>query len=203
MKLTEEQEAFIRKTLESEGVNLPTLRDDLLDHLCCAVEIKMERNREFDQALHEAIRELAPDGLKAIETQTIFLLNKRKVNTMKLITYLIGFIASATLCMGWLFNILHWSGAQEIALAGYVGLFLIYLPLLAVLRYRDLVSGVVSERLKFILGLSAALLAGISLVMKFVHLNDMIANTLIILGFVVFMTGFLPMLFFTMYRKSA
>lgn len=41
MKLTTYQENAIVNFVDAQGLKLPTLRDDVIDHLCCAVESEL------------------------------------------------------------------------------------------------------------------------------------------------------------------
>ena len=48
MKLNIDQEKAIADFVDSYGLSIPTLRDDLLDHLCCVVESELGKgNRGF------------------------------------------------------------------------------------------------------------------------------------------------------------
>ena len=75
MKLSPDEVAIVRRQVDQSSISIDSLRDDVLDHLCCVVEIKIERGEIFDTALQEALRELAPDGLNEIQRETVFLLN--------------------------------------------------------------------------------------------------------------------------------
>ncbi len=83
MKLSVEQVAVIRKQVEQSGIVNETLRDDVLDHLCCVVEIKLSKGKDFNLAFQEASLELAPEGLVEIQRETVFLLNSFKIIRMK------------------------------------------------------------------------------------------------------------------------
>lgn len=200
MRLTEEQVARVRAIVDQADLSIQALKDDLVDHLCSATESKITRAGDFERALMEAVNEIAPRGLKAIENETIFLLNNNKVIAMKKLTYSIGLVASVTVSLGFLFSVLRYPGATELHVSGALGLLLLFFPLLAIIRYRDVVARVMSERLKYIFGFSSAGLGGVSVVFKMHHLQG--ADVLLITAFTVFIAGFLPMLFFTMYRKS-
>ena len=83
MKLTVVQIDLIQAHVEQSGLTIATLRDDVLDHLCCVVEEKLKKGKDFDRAFREALIELAPDGLAEIEHETVFLLNANKIILMK------------------------------------------------------------------------------------------------------------------------
>lgn len=200
MKLTEQQEEIIRAFVEAQGVKRPTLRDDVVDHLCCVIESQRTMDMPFEQMLENAVRELAPDGLAEIEYQTVFLLNSKRIIIMKKLTYFIGFMGSVALAAGVLFKLLHWSGGNQLFISGFLTLLLIFIPFVAFDRYKVAISKALSERLKIILGASSAIITGVAALFKVLHLQG--ANLMLILGAFIFIAGFLPFLFFTMYKKS-
>ena len=85
MNLTPEQIAHIQAVISESNLRIQTLKDDLVDHLCCVVEYDLVQEKKFDEALHEAIDELASESFEKIEHQTLFLLNfTKKSYTSKL-----------------------------------------------------------------------------------------------------------------------
>ena len=46
--LTEEQIAFIENDIKVRGITSPDLSIDLLDHICCLIENKLDEYRNFD-----------------------------------------------------------------------------------------------------------------------------------------------------------
>jgi hypothetical protein len=200
MKLSAEQVAIIRKQVEQSGIVNETLRDDVLDHLCCAVEIKLTKGENFEVALQEASHELAPEGLIEIQRETIFLLNSTKIIRMKKVTYSIGLLSVMSFVLGWMFGMLHWPGARELSIGGFLGFIFLYVPLLAFDRYKTNIRWILSDKLKFILGAISGLAMTVAIAFKILHLPG--ADQLLILGTVLFTFGFLPFLFFTIYKKS-
>lgn len=200
MKLSSEQVAIIRKQVEQSGIVNETLRDDVLDHLCCVVEIKLSKGTNFDLAVAEASHELAPEGLTELQRETVFLLNSTKIIRMKKLMYLIGLISVMAFVMGWLFGMLLLPGARELSIGGFLGFMFLYLPLLVIDRYKTNIRWILSEKLKFILGSVSGLVMTIAIAFKILHLPG--ADQLLILGTLLFTFGFLPFLFFGMYKKS-
>jgi hypothetical protein len=200
MKLSAEQVVIIRKQVEQSGIINETLRDDVLDHLCCVVEIMLSKEKNFDLALDEAVRELAPDGLVEIQRETVFLLNPTKIIRMKKVLYSVGLISVMLFVIGWLFGMLHWPGARELSIGGFLGFMFLYVPLLAIDRYKANIRWILSEKMKFILGSVSGFVMTIAIAFKILHLPG--ADQLLILGTLLFTFGFLPFLFFTMYKKS-
>jgi len=200
MKLTDEQEEQVREYVEEQGLKLSALKDDIIDHLCCVIENGLGKENSFEQLLKMAAKDLAPDGLLEIEQKTMFLLNSKRILVMKKLTYLIGFIGSMALTIGITFKLLHFPGANVLFSVGYLTLFLAFIPLMAMDRYKVAIAKVLSERLKIILGVIASIILGLAGLFKIMHLQG--ADVLLLVGGIVFAIGFLPFLFFTMYKKS-
>ncbi len=200
MKLSPEQLAVIRQRIHKSDITIKTLEDDLLDHLCCVVEKKMDKGNHFDSALREALREVAPHGLDAIQLETFYLLRSPKIIFMKKVMYLIGLISAVALSLGWLFNVLGWPGGRELFNYGFLGFLLLFVPLLAIDRYKVTLRKALPEKLKILIGAVSGIIVGISLVFKFLHLQG--ADQMLFVGMLMFTFGFLPFLFFSMYKKA-
>ncbi|WP_299184512.1 hypothetical protein [uncultured Aquimarina sp.] len=200
MKLNSEQEKKIKNFVDKQGFKLLELRDDIEDHLCCVVESDLKRGRTFDQSLQDAISELAPNGLIDLEQRTIFLLNSKRIIMMKKLMYFIGFIGALTLTAGVVFKILWYPGANKLFITGFLLLLLIFVPMLAIDRYKVAIAKTLSERLKIVLGCVSGVIVGLSGLFKLMHWMG--AEVLLLAGSFLFVVGYLPFLFFTMYKKS-
>lgn len=200
MKLTAEQVEVVRRVIESSGIEINTLKDDLLDHLCCVIECEMKAGKSLDDSLNDAIKELAPDGLKQIERETVFLLNSNKILVMKKIMFFIGFAGAFTLTMGTTFKWLHWLGGDELFMIGFLTLTLLYAPLIAIDSYKVPLSRAISQKLRITIGLLSVLSIGIGALLK---VSGLLGGDFLLLGgSVVFAVGFLPFHFFTLYKRS-
>lgn len=200
MKLTEQQVQVIEDFVNAQGIRIRTLRDDVVDHLCCVMESELEKGKAFEELLEKATSDLAPNGLGEIQDKTIFLLNARRIIFMKKAMYSIGFLGSFSLTTGVTLNVLRLPFGNEFFTVGLLTLLLVFIPLLAIDRYKVALSKALSVRLKIILGAGAAAIVGLSGVFKLLHLQG--ADVLLGIGAVVFALGFLPFYYFTMYKKS-
>ena len=127
-------------------------------------------------------------------------INSKKIITMKKMMYLIGLLASMSMTLGWLFKYLNWKGGGDMLTYGMICFLLIFLPMLAIDRYKMTLGKALSEKLKIIFGFSGAMVAGIGIVLR---TSGMQYGTLLVLiGTLIIAFGFLPFLFFRMYRKS-
>jgi hypothetical protein len=200
MKLSPGQVNIIRELVEKGGIKFELLKEDVIDHLCCVVESEVDRAKTFEIALQEAIIDLAPDGLEEIQRETVFLLNSTKIIRMKKIMYGIGLLSAISFVLGWAFGILHLPGAKELSINGFLGFVFVFVPLLAIDRFKSNIRWLLSDKLKFILGTLSALLIAAAMLFKIMHLPG--ADELFFAGAVLLAFGFLPFLFFTMYKKS-
>lgn len=200
MKVSPDQLAMIRLMVNENNVTLPALRDDLIDHLCCVVEIEMKNGKGFDASLNEAIKDIAPDGLEEIQNETLYLLNSKKIIRMKQITYFIGFIGAFALTAATTFKLLHLPGADQLFIVGYIAFLFIFVPLLAADRFKVEMSKALSEKFKIIMGTVSAIVFGLAGLFKTLHIIG--ADILLVSGAFLFAAGFLPFYFFTMYKKS-
>lgn len=199
--LSDEQTEYIRREIEKSTISRQGLKDDLLDHFCCFIENEVKNGKSFEFAYVTARQSICPNGFDEIQKETIYLLNSNKIISMKKLMYSIGLMASIGTCAGILFKLLHLPGGDELFTYGFLGIVLLFLPMLALDRYKLSLSKVLSERLKIILGFVSAIIVGLAVLLKLLHLTQF-GDTLLIAGFAIFILGFLPFLFFRMYSKS-
>lgn len=193
-------EERIIEEINNSSIKNQELKDDLIDHFCCLIEIEMTRGLSFDEALEKAYMQTAPNGLDEIQQETIFLLNYSKIMFMKRLTYGTGYLFALTSIVGIFFKMMHLPGATMLAFIGGSGLAFIFLPLLLINRYKTKANQVLSEKMKWILGVFSGMLFMLASYMKIFHLQG--AAFMLGLSFLVFGFGFLPFLFFRMYKKS-
>ncbi len=82
MELTDNQILHIENELRQSGIDYQPLREELLDHLCCAIEEKMISGNSFETAFHDSIQSFGQQGIIQVQQHTIELLTK-KTNFMK------------------------------------------------------------------------------------------------------------------------
>jgi hypothetical protein len=186
--------------IEGSTIKKKELKDDLIDHFCCLIEMDMNRGLGFDEAFERAQQQTAPNGLDEIQKETVFLLNHNRILFMKRFTYISGFLASFSLAVGFLFKILHLPLANDLTLIGIIGLAFIFLPLILADRFKHLGGQATIEKMKWIFGGLSAVTFGAGGVFKLLHWPG--AGMLLALSFLFFCVGFLPLLFFRMYKKS-
>src|SRR5688572_27932704 len=109
--LSEEQIAFISRDIRARGVEMESLQQDLLDHVCCLIEQNLEANGDFENFYTTAIRTFYRSELKEIEEETLFLLTNKNYYAMKKIMLCSGVFSVVVLSFGILFKFMHWPGA--------------------------------------------------------------------------------------------
>jgi hypothetical protein len=199
MNLTPEQISYIQAVISESNLRIQTLKDDLVDHLCCVVEYDLVQGKKFDDALHEAIDELAPEGFEKIEHQTLFLLNSKTIY-MKKVMYIVGLTSAISMSMGLVMKFLHWAGSQELTIYGFLAFMLIFVPLATIDRFKGRIQLRFSDRLRIIMGIISLAIISLGVLMKIFHMEG--ANLSVLAGAIFFSFGFLPVLFFNMYKKS-
>lgn len=199
--LSEEQEQYIISLVEKHPWKILSLQHELTDHLCCAVESSMREGVPFHIALQAALGELAPSGLAAVEEETIDIMNKTEIAMpVKKIVFLTGLMSAMAMSVGWLMRILRWPMGVEVLTAGLLGLVFLFLPLLSFYYFRNSnINGTV-RKAQMLAGISSAVLLGLAIVFKLLHLQG--ADVVLLAGGVLFTFVFLPLLFFSIYRNS-
>jgi len=200
MQLSNEQVDVIQDYINQSSIEIQSLKDDLLDHFCCATEMYMADDLSFEDAYEKAKKLTAPGGLNQIQHETIFLLNYNKIIFMKRLAYLSGFVFSLAWLMGIYFKLMHLPGANVMVFGGMSGVSFIFIPLLLINRFKGDLHPVLSEKLKWVFGVLGLISFAVASWMKVAHL----AGATIALGFsfIVLGFGFLPFLFFRMYKRS-
>lgn len=197
MSLSVENINAIGQIVSASPISRREMVDDLIDHLCCAVEEKMEIGNSFDEALETSLMDLAPHGFKEIEFETYLLLNQNTI-TMKKFTYASGLIFSICASLSLVFKTIHITGANELLLVGFGGLAIVFTPLLMIVRNNEGKSKV--EKAKDMLLLFSIMLISIGAILKLFHLAG--SAELLLVGITIFCLGYLPLFFLKMYKES-
>jgi len=138
MKISENQIEFIRDDVRNRGVKLNSLVNNLVDHICCAIEV--HPGSDFNSVYAEVIRSFGEQGFLKIQQETIVLLTIKKEEKMKKTMYVIGFIATFLTTTGLLFKLQHWQGASIILILGILLVNLGFLPMYVYDRYKRSIS---------------------------------------------------------------
>jgi putative ABC transport system permease protein len=84
MQLTSEHIDYIVKDLNYRGIVLDGFQDELIDHVCSAVERRLVAGQKFIDAYHEVIKDFGnTNGLRQTQLQTIENRNQRTKNMIR------------------------------------------------------------------------------------------------------------------------
>lgn len=190
----------IIERIDKSNIRRKELKDDLIDHFCCLIEMDMKKGMDFEQAYNRAYEQTCPNGFDEIQRETVILLNYKLLLIMKKVTFLSGFIFSATFTIGAGLKVLHLPGAGVLLVLGMAGLVGIFLPMLIINHFKRNLKTLMSEKIQWILGSLSISMMTMGSVFKAMHWQG--AGMLLSLGILLFVFGFLPVLFFKLYRQS-
>lgn len=200
MTLTATQIKIVTNFVDENKVTLPTLKDDVVDHLCCEIEVFMRDGKNFEEAFRQALYELAPHGLHDIQQQTELLLQPTKV-IMKKILYFVGLASTISMTMGLMFKIMHMPGADQLINYGFFAFAFVFLPVIFARKLARASQLSTSEKLKAALGILSAVGLLLSIVFK-MRMEINLATIFLFSTTIVFCFGFLPLQFYDLYRKE-
>ena len=134
--LTNREIEILNREIDKQGLTYTRLQNELLDHLCCDIEAKMDEGVEFLKAFEEVRSRLENRRIQEIQEETLLLINQ-KYRMMKKFMYILGTIAPSLLIIGAIFKLQHWPGASVLIVLGSFLLGAVYLPVFAMVSMRD------------------------------------------------------------------
>ena len=164
--LSEQQIDKIFDLIVDNGVSYESLQVDLLDHVCCMVEQKMDEGKSFGDSLKLALQEFGYKHFSEIQEATIYLLTLKQ-RKMKKTTGIIGIISSLLVIGGVFFKIMHWPGAGILLVIGLVLIGVIVFPLMATLDINNASS--IMKKVTASIGYLAAILLSLATLFKIMH----------------------------------
>lgn len=196
-RISDQQIDYILSDISARGVELESLQQNLVDHICCIIENNLEENGDFEGFYQNTIKTFYKDELWEIEEETLRLLTFKNYYTMKKVMIVSGTFSAAAMILGILFKFMHWPGAGVLIVLGISISSLIFLPLLFTLKLKEQQD----PKDKIALGLVtlSGILLCLSVLFKVMHwpgANMMGVAFLIILGLI-----FLPLNFYSGIRN--
>ncbi len=107
--LADEQIKRIEERLAEASLSNNSLSIDILDHLCCMIEERMDLGWDYLRAEKEVFSEMGVLQIQAIEQETKLLTQNKLV--MKKRTKIIGLVALVLMTIGFIMKQLHVMGA--------------------------------------------------------------------------------------------
>ena len=192
-QLNEQQIDYILNDISARGVEMDSLQQNLLDHICCIIENNLEENGDFESFYKKTIQTFYKDALWEIEEETLQLLTHKNYYKMKKIMIYSGTLSVAGFIAGSIFKIMHWPGASAILLLSMLNISLIFLPLLFILKTREVSA--MKDKLMIAIGTIFGILFSISSLFKIFHWPGANLMWLFALGILMFI--FIPIYFFS------
>jgi hypothetical protein len=196
--LSDQQIDYILNDISARGVEMESLQQNLLDHVCCIIEQNLDEKGDFESFYQKTIKTFYKDALWEIEEETIFLLTFKNYYKMKKIMIFSGIFSAVTMSLGIFFKFMHWPGASMLLLCGIVISSLVFLPLLFTFKAREKKS--IKEKVIVGLGTLSGILMSLSILFKIMHWPGALA--LGIVSVLVLLFVFLPIYFFTGIRQE-
>lgn len=193
MNISAGQITRIREQLIEQGITSATLCDDLLDHLCCEIESKLNEGIDFETAWQTSLIELAPQGVKAIEEETNYLLHP-KITMIKKAAFLSGTLFAIMASSGCVLKVLHLPFGAEFITLGFLGLIAVVTPM-AIAGWNRTFQG----RWPLATGLISVLVLGIAVVLKVNAIAG--GNISLLIGGILFSFGFIPSFSWQFYKR--
>lgn len=148
-QLSDQQIDFILNDISARGVEMESLQQNLLDHVCCIIEQNLEANGDFESFYQKTIKTFYKDELWEIEEETLLLLTYKNYYIMKKIMINSGIAAATFFIIGSFFKFMHWPGASALILLGMTIGALVFLPLVFMFKKNETTE----SRGKLVLGI--------------------------------------------------
>lgn len=129
-RISDQQIDYILNDIGARGVEMESLQQNLVDHVCCIIENNLEENGDFENFYKKTIKSFYKDELWEIEEETLLLLTYKNYYTMKKIMINSGIAAATFFIIGSFFKFMHWPGAAMLIMLGMIIGTLIFLPLI-------------------------------------------------------------------------
>jgi hypothetical protein len=197
-QLNDQQIDYIFNDISARGVEMESLQLNLHDHVCCIIEQNLEENGDFESFYQKTIQTFYKDALWEIEEETLQLLTHKNYYKMKKIMIYSGTLSVAGFIAGSIFKIMHWPGASAILLLSMLNISLIFLPLLFILKTREVSA--MKDKLMIAIGTIFGILFSTSSLFKIFHWPGANLMWLFALGILMFI--FIPIYFFSGIRTA-
>lgn len=195
--LGDEEVDFILDDLNSKGIVLPDLQDNLLDHICCIIENEITAEDDFYAFYEKVLPQFFKENLKEIQIETDNLLKFKYFYTMKKLLKFSGILTVVLIVIGNIFKSFHLQGAGLLLLLGGFSFSIIFLPLLILIKFKDDESK--TDKVVFGIGLLLGMFMSIGLFFKLMHWPY--ATNLMMYSTLLFTFLYAPLYFITRVKR--
>lgn len=196
--LDKTQVLLIEEDVRQASITLSHLSDDLIDHICCEVEVLMEEGQVFFKAYERVKKQTGISVLKKIQDDTQFLIDKN-YRLMKTSMKIIGNISLALIMFGTVFKIMHWPGASVFLTGGFAFICALFFPMAIYVNYKK-VSQQKNLALHLVM-LFSGLIFMIGVIFKIQHWP--FGSVMLFTGYISLITIALPIFLINMVRNAA
>ena len=205
--LTEKQIDYITQIVNKSTIESAVMKEDLIDHFCCAIEADMQKGVSFETAYDKAYHHICPDGFDEIQRETIFLLTFKNIKKMKKLLFISGYLSAIGVTTS-LFRFLHWHMVAAlrvpylaiVTLVTAVIIVFVFLPTLFMYLYKKDLAQFYGKKMMYIGGFTGSVFLVLSIFFYLTHWPLDVVALLTALAAINF--AFFPMLFLKMYRKT-
>jgi hypothetical protein len=196
-RLSDQQIDYILNDIGARGVEMESLQQNLLDHVCCIIENNLETNGDFENFYKQTIKTFYKDALWEIEEETLLLLTYKNYYAMKKIMITSGAIAATAFITGSIFKMMHWPGSSPLILLAMFCSSFIFLPLYFLFKTRETEDK--ANKILIAIGTANGILFCISSLFRLMHWPGNQILWLLTIG----MMGlvFIPLYFFNGIKK--
>jgi len=117
--LTEENINFIYQDVQLKGLSLDSLLDEMVDHICCSIELKMENGISFQTAYNNLMDTIESSTFQNLQHQTLLSTNL-KFQNMKKSMVVLGTLSAFFMTAGSILKFFHLPPAAALLLLGTV-----------------------------------------------------------------------------------
>jgi hypothetical protein len=135
-ELSEKEIDLISNDIDQQGLTYIQLKNEILDHICCQIEVEMAQGLMFNDAYRKVKEEMGKRRIREIQHETLSLISK-KYRRMKRIMYVLGVAAPILILAGAAFKVNHWPGAGVILTLALLMIGMFFLPIFVMVRIRD------------------------------------------------------------------
>lgn len=198
--LTKQNIELISRKINDSDIESNEMKEDLIDHFCCAIEEDLKKGISFDESYDKAYQNICPDGFDEIQRETVFLLTFKKIKAMKQLLYLSAYLSAMSITVTTYLSLTHNPTASIALLVSSLILLILFIPTFFLNQYKRELSKTLSNKLMFIFGFFGIAIFLISVVFKISHWPG--AKVLLLASITIVNLAYFPFLFFKMYRKS-
>ena len=201
--LSEENIEFVIRKINGSKIESYELREDVIDHFCCAIEEEMKKGLSFEESYEKAYQDICPDGFDEIQQETVILLTYKKNKAMKRFLYISGYLTVIAIIITIYLGISrsqHIPGSSFFLLVSLLLMMFLFLPTLFLNLYKRQVSKTFANKLMYISGFIGLFFLLVTLVFKIQHWAH--GSFFLVPSLIFISLALLPLLFFKMYRKS-